>query len=317
MRTLRVATRSSALAMIQTRLVTSAIEAQGHAVEIVSVSTRGDRDAVRAIAAIGSDGVFVKELEHALVDGRADVAVHSMKDLPTDVAAGLTIGAVLAREDARDALISAGNAYPSLAALPSGAVVGTSSLRRRAIVCEARPDVQAREMRGNVDTRVRKVLGGEYDAAVLAFAGLKRLGLLDAVWGGAPLPVDEMVPAVGQGAVCAQCRADDAATLAVLAPLDDARAALETSMERALLRRMGGGCLVPIGAHARVLDGSYALYAVVAAPDGSSAVRRTVQGRLGPGVEATAVAERVADEMLAAGGRELVDAFRAALARES
>lgn len=150
MRTIRVATRASALAMIQTRAVTTAIEAQGYAVEIVSVSTRGDREATASLSSIGGDGIFVKELESALLERRADVAVHSMKDLPTEMLPELSIGAVLAREDARDVLISRDNAYAGLSALPPGAVVGTSSLRRRAIVLLMRPDVRPRELRGNV-----------------------------------------------------------------------------------------------------------------------------------------------------------------------
>jgi hydroxymethylbilane synthase len=240
-----------------------------------------------------------------------------MKDLPTDMRPELTIGAVLAREDARDVLISRGNEYSGLSALPAGAVVGTSSIRRRAIVLMTRPDVRPRELRGNVDTRVRKVLEGQYDAAILALAGMKRIGLLDAVGGGAPIPVDQMVPAVGQGAICAQCRADDAATREILAPLDDAASALETAMERAVLRRMGGGCLVPIGAHASVREGSFTLAAVIVAADGSSVVRQSASGRVSTEVAATAIAERMADDMLAAGGRELVDGFTSAIARES
>lgn len=303
--------------MIQTRAVTTAIEAQGYSIKIVSVTTRGDADATSSLSSIGGDGVFIKELESALLERRADVAVHSMKDLPTDMRPELTIGAVLQREDARDVLISRGNAYVNLSALPAGAIVGTSSIRRRAIVLMARPDARPRELRGNVDTRVRKVLDGQYDAAIVALAGMKRIGLLDAVGGGAPIPVDVMVPAVGQGAICAQCRADDDATREILAPLDDAASALETAMERAVLRRMGGGCLVPIGANASVREGSFTLVAVIVAADGASVVRQSASGRLSTEVAATAVAERMADDMLAAGGRELVDGFTSAIARES
>jgi len=317
MRTIRVATRASALAMIQTRAVAAAIEAQGCAAEIVSVTTRGDRDATHSIASIGTDGVFVKELESALLERRADVAVHSMKDLPTDMSPRLRIGAVLPREDARDVLISRSNAYGDLRALPPGAVVGTSSIRRRAIVLLMRPDARPRELRGNVDTRVRKVLDGQYDAAILALAGMKRLGLLDAVGGGSPIPLDEMVPAVGQGAVCAQCRDDDTAVVEILASFDDAASALETRLERAVLRRMGGGCLVPIGAHASVRDGSFALDAIIASADGASVVKRRLRGAFSTEAAATELAERVADEMLDAGGRELVETFTSAVARQS
>lgn len=164
---------------------------------------------------------------------------------------------------------------------------------------------------------MRKVLDGQYDAAILALAGMKRIGLLDAVGGGAPLPVGQMVPAAGQGAVCAQCRTDDAATRDILAPLDDAASGLETSMERAVLRCLGGGCLVPIGAYASVREGSFELDAVILAADGTSVVRQSARGSLSSGVSPIAVAERMAGDMLEAGGRELVDAFRSAIARKS
>lgn len=316
MRPIRIATRASTLAMIQTRAVAEGIIAQGHPVEIVRITTSGDRAQNKSLASIGGDGVFVKELEAALMDRHADVAVHSMKDLPTVMLPALCIAAVLEREDARDVLISRDNVFADLADLPREAVVGTSSLRRKAMLLAVRPDARARDMRGNVDTRVRKVLEGDYDAAILALAGMKRIGLLDSVGGGSPLPFAQMMPAAGQGAVCAQCLTEDAATRAILAPLTHKPSALETLMERALLARLGGGCLVPIGAHAAVRDGRYTLEAVIAATDGSSIVRKSATGAATTEVAAVAAAERMADEMLAAGGRELVDAFRSAIARE-
>lgn len=292
------------------------IRAQGVDAEILGVSTRGDRESTQSLAAIGGDGIFVKELQTALLDGRADVAVHSMKDLPTDLPVELQAGAVLEREDARDVLVSRGNAYANLAALPPGALVGTSSLRRRAMVAAARPDVCVRDLRGNVDTRVRKVLQGEYAAAVLALAGVKRIGLLASIGGGSPIDLHEMVPAAGQGAIYAQCRRDDLQVLAALAPLNHPSTALATAMERSALRRMGGGCLVPIGAFAEIRDEQWLFDAVIASVDGSVTVRRSQRGKLSGEGEAIAAAQSLADEMLDAGGRELIEEFRNAIARE-
>ena len=317
MRTLRIATRGSALALVQARMVADQIERQGCAVELVTVKTLGDRVTDRSLVAIGGDGVFVKELESRLTDGSADIAVHSLKDLPTDTPPGLRNAAILEREDARDVLVSADNRYPSIRALPSGAIVGTSSLRRRAQLKLIRPDLDVRDIRGNVETRVRKVLDGAFDAAVLALAGMLRAALLERVAGGSPLDLSDMVPAPGQGAICAQCRDDDAPTAALLAAIDHAPTRGSVSMERALLRRMGGGCLVPIGAHATVdAAGKYTLIGIIAATDGSAGVRKTATGSISHAVPAEAAGEMLADEMLAAGGRALVERFRAALARE-
>jgi len=315
MRTIRIATRGSRLALIQARAVATKLEALGSTVEVVSVTTRGDRVTDRSIAQIGGDGVFVKELEAMLLDGRAEVAVHSMKDLPTDSPPELRNAAVLEREDPRDVLISRDNMFPGLDALLPAAVVGTSSLRRQGLVLAARPDVEVRDIRGNVDTRVRKVLEGEFDAAVLALAGLRRAGLLETVGGGATLALDVMTPPAGQGAICAQCRADDAETLSMLKRIDHAQTALEVAIERAFLRRMGGGCLVPIGVNAAVRGSGYAIEAVVAAVDGSTCVRRSARHALGDEESAVAAAEILADEMLAAGGRELVDNFRSTVVK--
>jgi hydroxymethylbilane synthase len=314
MRTIRIATRASRLALIQARAVATPLEAHGHEVEIVTVTTRGDRVTDRSLAQIGGDGVFVKELEAALLDGRADVAVHSMKDLPTDTPAELLNAAVLEREDPRDVLISTDN-FPGLDALPSAAVVGTSSLRRQALVLATRPDVEVRDIRGNVDTRVRKVLERQFDAAVLALAGLRRAGLLETVGGGTPLPIDVMTPPAGQGAICAQCRADDAQMRSLLKTIDHAPTALEVTIERAFLRRMGGGCLVPIGVNAAMRGPEYAIAAVVAATDGSRCVRRSACCKADDEESAVIAAELLADEMLAAGGRELVDKFRSTVGK--
>jgi hydroxymethylbilane synthase len=310
MRTIRIATRTSALALAQARLVLDALTAQGIPAQLVGIATRGDRQVDLSIAAIGGDGVFVKELQAALLDDRADVAVHSMKDLPTDLPEELCAGAILKREDARDALISTGNIYRSLADLPPDAVVGTSSIRRQAMLRIARPDVQTKDMRGNVNTRVRKVLAGEYRAAVLAAAGLLRIGPLESAAYGSPLSMEEMVPAIGQGAIYAQCRSDDSEAKVMLAPLHHVPTALSTAMERALLRRMGGGCLVPIGAHAAETGGHWQIDAIVAAVDGSAFVRRKARGTWSTQAEAVLAAEALADDMLLAGGRALLNGFR-------
>ena len=315
MRTIRIATRGSRLALIQARAVATPLEALGHHVEIVTVTTRGDRVTDRSLAQIGGDGVFVKELEAALLDGRADVAVHSMKDLPTDTPVALRNAAVLEREDPRDVLISVDNKFTGLDALPPAAVVGTSSLRRQALVLATRPDVEVRDIRGNVDTRVRKVFEGEFDAAVLALAGLKRAGLLETAGGGSPLALDVMTPPAGQGAICAQCRADDADMSSLLKTIDHAQTALEVTIERAFLRRMGGGCLVPIGVNVALHASECAIVAVVAAMDGSACVRRSARHSARDEESAVAAAEMLADEMLASGGRELVDKFRSAVVK--
>jgi hydroxymethylbilane synthase len=316
MHTVRVATRTSALALIQTRQVVERLAAGGFSAEIVGITTRGDSQTDRSLAAFGGDGAFTKELESSLLDGRADIAVHSLKDLPTTLAPGLRIGAVLEREDARDLLASNGNRYRDVAALPQAAVVGTSSLRRKAMLLAARPDLRVRDLRGNVDTRIRKLLDGECDAAVMALAGVKRSGLLERIGGGSPVAVDDLVPAVGQGAICAECRASDERAAAALAPLDHAPTALAAAMERAFLSRMGGGCLVPIGAYAEVRDAGWTIVASIAAVDGTASVRRKAHGTRSADAELVKAAESLADEMLASGGRELVERFRSETARE-
>lgn len=274
------------------------------------MTTRGDRLKDQSITQIGGDGVFVKELMSALLDGRADIAVHSMKDLPTELPEQLRCGAVPEREDARDVLLSVENKYHTVEALPKRAVVGTSSLRRAAQLRARRTDLQIRELRGNVDTRVRKLLAGEYDAIVLALAGVKRIGLLETLGGGSPLSVDEMVPAVAQGALYVQCRADDESTRKLIAPLNHPPSALATAMERAFLRRMGGGCLVPIGAHATIDGAGWRLVACVAGTDGTRLLRRSWRGRLEDEAKALADAEALAAEMLDAGAREVIAPFR-------
>lgn len=305
--TLRIATRRSALALAQTQLVVDQLrERTNIKYEIVPLTTKGDAQVDRSLAAIGGDGVFVKELFAALADGRADVAVHSLKDLPTSLPAELDAGAVPEREDASDVLISRDNAYSSIEALPPHAVVGTSSLRRAAQLRLRRPDLRIAPLRGNVDTRVLKVLEGGCAAAVVAFAGLRRAHLLGAVGGGSVLPHDVMVPAVGQGALFVQCRRDDEPVSRLVSTLDHAPSALATRMERAFLAAIGGGCVAPIGAHVAIAHGAWRLQAIVVATDGTKALRRTGGGSTSDAAEAIRAVEAVAYEMLAAGARELI-----------
>lgn len=310
-RRLRVATRGSALALRQTELVVEAIrEHHDIACDIVRVVTTGDALPDRSIVAIGGDGVFVKELMAALIDGRADIAVHSLKDLPTEIPAAVNAGVVIERDDARDALISIDNQYSGIEQLPPNASVGTSSLRRSAQLRALRPDLRVQPLRGNVDTRVRKVLAGDYDAAVLAYAGLKRIHLLAKVGGASPLAQDIMVPAVGQGALFVQCRAEDAATRSLLSAIHHAPTAFATSLERAFLRRIGGGCLAPVGAYAYTAPERWFLTACIASTDGTAIMKRTVAGPMKDAAEALAEVENCADAMLSEGGAAIIGQLR-------
>jgi hydroxymethylbilane synthase len=252
MATVRIATRGSALALVQTRLAAQALRDAhpGLTVEEVIITTEGDRDRVTPLTVLGGRGVFVRSVEEALLDGRADVAMHSLKDVPTEPWPGLTLAAMLPRADVRDALVTTSGT--ALADLPAGVRVGTSSRRRVALLRAARPDLATTELRGNVDTRLRRVTEGVVEGAVLAAAGLARLNRLD---GKAEL-LDPMtfVPAPGQGAIVLQCRADDASTLALLAAIDDRDTHLTTDAERAALAALGSGCSLPVGAHA-VIEG--------------------------------------------------------------
>ncbi len=306
-RTLRIATRRSPLALAQTKLVVERLQARaGVRCELVPITTKGDAQADRSLIAIGGDGVFVKELMNALLDERADIAVHSLKDLPTALPAGLDAGAVLERDDARDTLVSRDNAYATIGSLPPNAIVGTSSLRRAAQLRLIRRDLTIAPLRGNVDTRLGKVRSGECDAAVLALAGLRRLGVLASVGGSSPLPADVMVPAVGQGALFAQCRRADREVGALLASIEHAPSAFATKLERAFLAKLGGGCVAPIGAYVGMQAGRWHLQAIIAATDGTKALRRSAEGSDIDAAEAVAAVEEVASEMLAAGGREII-----------
>jgi hydroxymethylbilane synthase len=306
----RIATRKSRLALAQADLVASLLaRVSGVAHELVTITTKGDTVRDRSIAAIGGDGVFVKELENALLDDRADIAVHSLKDLPTEATAGIDASIILERGDARDALITRQNRFPTIESLPRGAVVGTSSLRRRAQLLGSRPDLEVRELRGNVDTRVRAVLDGRFDAAILAVVGMERIGLLADVDGGAPLDPSAFVPAPGQGAICVQYRTGDDRIAAMLAPLHHTPTAEATAMERTFLRQMGGGCLAPIGAYASISSSTATLCAFVGSPNGEVSLRRTISC---DAADARIRAATTADEMLDAGGRAILALCRTA-----
>jgi len=298
-------TRASALARAQTDLVAARLASVRPALECTTrvISTAGDRtqDSGEPLPSIGGKGLFTAELERALRDGAIDVAVHSLKDLPTEDAPGLAIGAVTEREDVRDCLVA--RTAGSLEELPVGAVVGTSSLRRSAQLAALRPDLEIRSIRGNVDTRIRKVADGEYDAAVLAAAGIRRLRLDHVVteW----LSDETMLPAPGQGALAIQCRVDDRSVRALLAALDDPAARAETTAERAFLRRLGGGCAAPVAAlAATTTTPRVRLQGLVASVDGRQVVRVTGEG------EPADVGERLAEEALSLGADRILAGVR-------
>jgi hydroxymethylbilane synthase len=276
---LRLGTRGSKLALTQAGLVrdtlarTVAAIAAPDAIEIVVIRTTGDVIQDRPLSEAGGKGLFVKEIEEALLDRRIDAAVHSMKDMPTVQPAGLVIAAWLPREDARDVLI-AGD-FSRIADLRQGAIVGTSALRRRAQILHRRPDLQLVNLRGNVDTRLAKRAAGEVEATVLALAGLKRLGLGHV---GTPVPEDEMLPAVGQGAICIECRADDTSTLAALAAINHADTATCVRAEHAMLAVLDGSCRTPIAGHATIGGDGLHLRGLIARPDGSELIATERRG---------------------------------------
>ena len=300
---LRIGTRGSPLALWQARHVADRLRplARPCPVELVEIETTGDVVRDRPLSQIGGDGLFTKEIQRALLDGRAEVAVHSLKDLPTTPVPELVLGAVPRRGPSGDAFVSHRHAH--FDTLPPRAVVGTSSLRRRAQALHRRPDLRLVDVRGNVGTRLRKLDDDGLDALILAQAGLERLGLADQIT--EILDPEWMLPAVGQGALGLECRADDAAARALLAALDDAPTRAAVVAERALLRGLGGGCLVPIGAAAAVTDGWLTLRAAVLPPDGSA---RVAGEDAGPAADAEAVGRRLAEALLAQGARKLLAA---------
>jgi hydroxymethylbilane synthase len=300
---LRLGTRSSPLARWQAEWVAAQLQARNVAVELVPITTQGDVKTA-PLGQIGGQGLFTKEIQRALLDGRVDLAVHSLKDLPTAPVEGLVLAAVPERESVHDVLVA--NRFRAFAELPSGARVGTGSLRRKAQLLHARPDLNVLDIRGNVDTRLKKLDAGEFDAILLAQAGLNRLGL--AARAVEVLPLSLMLPAVGQGALAIESRADDAATRAALAPLDHAETHAAVTAERTLLFALRAGCLAPVGAWARLETAELVLDAVVLGPDGQ---RKIAASRRGPAAAAADLGQSAAEELLAAGAAELIASARA------
>ena len=303
-RAVKIATRQSPLALWQAHHVAALLSSRhpGLQVSLVEMTTEGDRFLSAPLSAIGGKGLFVKEIEQCLLDGRADIAVHSLKDMTSVLPAGLMLAAVPAREDPRDAFCSPTGL--TLDRLPQGARVGTSSLRRSCILRSRRPDLEIVSLRGNVQTRLQKTKELGLAGAVLASAGLKRLGLEREIT--EVLPPEVSLPAVGQGVLAIQCRTEDAEVRALLAPLEDAVTRVAVTAERALLARLEGGCTVPMAGHATVRDGVVHLRAFVGQPDGSTVVEGEVSG---PGHEAHALGERLAEELLSRGAREILRHF--------
>jgi hydroxymethylbilane synthase len=266
--------------------------------EEIVITTRGDKVLDKPLPEIGGKGLFTQELEAELLSGKVDVAVHSLKDLPVEDSPGLIVGAIPAREDPRDVLVSPG--IHSLEKLPASAVVGTSSLRRQAQLLLHRPGLKIKSIRGNVDTRIRKVEGDEYDAAVMAGAGLTRLGLDQhiAAW----LPFSLMLPAPGQGALGIQCRADDERVLSILRSIQDIRTTLSVNAERAFLLALGGGCSLPVGAYARVENGTIVIKGIVASINGSRKIEVS-----GDGKKPDVLGKQLADQAQAKGAGEILN----------
>ncbi|MGL5949018.1 MAG: hydroxymethylbilane synthase [Aeromonas sp.] len=302
-RLVKIATRKSPLALWQAYFVKAQLEAHHPdlAVELVPMSTQGDKILDTPLAKVGGKGLFVKELEQALLDGRADIAVHSMKDVPMDFPAGLGLHTICEREDPRDALVS--NQFASIEALPQGAVVGTSSLRRQCQLRAARPDLVIKDLRGNVNTRLAKLDAGEYDAIILAAAGLKRLAMSDRIR--ALIAPEYSLPANGQGAVGIECRLDDSAVHALLAPLEHAPTRARVVCERAMNRALQGGCQVPIGAYAVIENEQLWLRGLVGSVDGEHILR--AEGRAAC-ADAQALGECIAAQLLSQGADKILAA---------
>ncbi|HZQ61620.1 MAG TPA: hydroxymethylbilane synthase [Casimicrobiaceae bacterium] len=304
-RRLVIATRESALAMWQATHVRARLGElyPSCEVELLGITTQGDRVLDQALADIGGKGLFIKELEIAMEDGRADLAVHSLKDVPMDMPEGFTLAAITEREDPRDALAS--NHYVDLAALPGGARIGTSSLRREAQLRERDPLLKIEPLRGNVNTRLRKLDEGRYDAIVLAAAGLKRLGFEHRI--AYTLDPEESLPAVGQGALALECRADRADVIEALAPLGHFATALATTAERAFSRALSGNCHTPLAAHAVERLGELWLRGFLANRDGSRILRGAQAAPVTSLQDAQALGTALAQDFIARGARELLD----------
>lgn len=300
--TLRLATRGSRLALVQAAAVIALLRSRhpGLSIELVAVSTRGDRQQDVPLAELRSpDGVFTRGIEEELLAGQADLAVHSLKDVPTFRDRALTLAAFPPRGEVRDALVAP--RFGSLERLPLGAAVGTSSPRRTAQLLACRPDLRVVPIRGNVDTRLRKLEAGEVDALLLAGAGLERLGLADRA--SELLPVERFTPAVGQGTLAVQCRAEDGSTRALLQTIDDAPTRAAAAAERAFLRAVGGGCRVPVGGLGVAEQGGLTLRGFIAAPNGSDVRTDVIHGSI---EEAAEIGQRLAGQILAAAGPQFL-----------
>jgi len=301
MRTLRLGTRGSRLAVAQSGQVADALRARGAEIEMVVIRTSGDRLADVALADFGGKALFVREIEEALLDGRVDAGIHSLKDMPAVLPGGLRVAAYPSREDPRDVLLTRSGG--GLDELPRGARVATSSLRRRALLLARRPDLSIEPIRGNVDTRLRKLDEGLCDGLVMARAGLERLGLKPEH--AHPLPVEEFLPAVGQGILGVEARSADEEVLEALRGVDHAGTRMQALAERAFLRRLGAGCHTPVAGHARLDGDAISIAGLVASLDGATVLTGEVSG---PCSQAEALGERLAGDLLARGARALLDA---------
>ena len=302
---IRIATRESQLALWQANEVSRllSIHHPNIEVEIIGMTTEGDRFLQASLAAAGGKGLFVKELEQCLLDNSADIAVHSMKDVPYELPASLEIHAILEREDPRDAFVS--NKYKTLDELPANAIVGTSSTRRECQIRAIRGDLNIQPLRGNVNTRLKKLDNGEYDAIILASAGLKRLGFEDRI--AALIETDTSLPAIGQGAIGIECRDNDTATREILAPLHHEATSLSVIAERGISTALSANCHLPIAAHATQSIDTLTLRALVGLPDGSKIVHASATG---PHDEIAQVIQQVVNELVEQGANELVDSLR-------
>lgn len=300
-----IGSRGSKLAMTQSEWVKDHVKFFRRDLDfhIKKISTTGDKITDVALAKVGGKGLFTKEIENELLSGVIDFAVHSMKDLPTELREGLKVGAVPLREDPRDALVSRN--HTKLSQLPAGAVVGTCSLRRKAQLLAARPELQVADLRGNLDTRLKRIEEGKYDAVVLACAGIRRLGRTEVI--SDILGADVIMPAVGQGALCIEMREDDPFIEDLLRPLNHEETARAVRAERALMAELEGGCQVPVGGHARMEQGALVLYGVVASVEGDRIVRAQDSGHPADPEE---LGKRVAGQLISMGANEILDEIR-------
>ena len=302
---IRIATRKSPLAMWQAEHVSALLTKlhPGLEIEIVGMTTKGDKILDAPLAKVGGKGLFVKELEQGMLEGVADIAVHSMKDVPVDFPEGLHLAVIMDREDPRDAFVS--NRYDDLYSLPQGSCVGTSSLRRQCQLADRRPDLRIEPLRGNVNTRLAKLDAGEYDAIILAAAGLMRLGFESRIRG--RIAPQDSLPAIGQGAIGIECRSADPRTNDLIAPLHHRDTADRVLAERAMNARLHGGCQVPIAGHALIEGDRLVLKGLVGTPDGSRILRAESEG---PRADWEAIGTRVADDLLAQGADEILSALQ-------